>query len=441
MSGQLFRLFLYLPAQGAAETEATIVEWYVSEGQQFEKGQVLGQVDSAKSVFDFEAPCAGRLLRIVVPAGETVSYEDPVLEIETADPSMKDWIPPAADAAQLGAAAATTAASSADQTLETESEAAIVGLGGYLPARVVTNEELAKQFAGVSAEYVHQVTGIRQRRWASEDEKPSDMAVSAAQGAIEAAGLGAGQIDALILATSTPDVAMPATACIVVQRLGLSNVPAFDLNAACSGWIYALSVARAMVLSGTARCVLTIGVDVQSRLLDQADPTTRFLFGDGAGAAVVARSRRGHQVKHVVLGTDVRGLHMARRSAPGYYVTNGRLEGDPWIRLEGQPLFRLAAEGFAAVIQQAVAACGWTSDQVRWVVPHQANARILRAAAKRSGIPFERFFLNMEHIGNTSSASIPLALLELQNSLRPGDKLVLCSVGAGLTSGAVAVQW
>lgn len=440
MSEEPFRLFLYLPAQGAAETEATIVEWYVSEGAQFAKGQVLGQIDSAKSVFDFEAPCAGRLLRIVCEAGETVSYEDPVLEIETSDPNMKDWIPPAVAASEMGAAMVQSAAASA-RSSKAEAAVGIVGLGGYLPERIVTNEELVEQFAGVSADYVYQVTGIRRRHWAADDERPSDMAYAAALRAIEAAGLSKDRIDAIILATCTPDVAMPATACIVQQRLGLESVPAFDLNAACSGWIYALSTARGMILSGMAKCVLTVGVDVQSRLLDQADPTTRFLFGDGAGAAIVAGGHRGHQVRHVMLGCDARGLHLARRSAPGYFVTNGRQEGDPWIRLEGQPLFRLAAEGFASVIHQAVADSGWTSDQVRWVVPHQANARILRAAAKRSGVPFDRFYLNMEHIGNTSSASIPLALLELQHTLKPGDKLVLCSVGAGLTNGAVSVEW
>jgi 3-oxoacyl-[acyl-carrier-protein] synthase-3 len=435
-----YRLPLYLPAQGSAETEATIIEWYVREGEEVQKGQVLAQIDSAKSAFDFESPCAGRIVRLFYQAGDTVPYDQPVLEIETDDPSMRNWIPPAAAVELRGeiVAPAAVAASQSSQPVETVS---ILGIGGYLPARVVTNAELVRHFANITPEYVYQVTGIRERRWASAEERPSDLAYRASLAAIADAGVAVQEIDAIVLATTTPDVAMPSTACFLQAKLGLRTIPAFDLNAACSGWLYALGVARALVVAGAAATILVVGVDVQSRLLDLQDPTTCFLFGDGAGAAVIGKGSRGHRILEVVLGADPRGLQWARRLHPGFVVLDGQMDVDPWIRLEGQPLFRGASETFAAAIRLVLHRTGWQDHEVQWVVPHQANSRILRAAAKRAGIDLERFFINMEQIGNTSSASIPLALLDLRSRLRSGDKLVLCSVGAGLTYGAATVEW
>lgn len=439
MEDTTFRLPLYLPAQGAAESEATIVEWCVVEGECFEKGQVLGQIDSAKSVFDFEAPCDGRVVRMLYVEGDTVAYDQPVMEIATADPAMKDWIPPAASAPEPVLPQPTrTAPVTHDPAAQ---QVVLTGIGGYLPDRVVTNAELLERFPRLSEDYIYQVTGIRERRWATDDEKPSDMAYRASLEAIGKAGVGVREIDALVLATTTPDVAMPSTACILQERLGLGPVPAFDLNAACSGWLYALAMARNMIVAGMARHVLTVGVDVQSRLLEQDDQNTCFIFGDGAGAAVISAGGEGHQIRRVVLGADTRGLSMARRHQAGYTVPNGHEGADPWIRLDGQALFRLAAESFADIIREAIVETGWNPDDTRWVVPHQANRRILKAAAKRSGVSFDRFYLNVERVGNTSSASIPLAMLEIEESLAAGDKLVLCSVGAGVTTAAVSVQW
>ena len=439
MDANAFRLSLYLPAQGAAESEATIIEWCVSEGDHFEKGQVLAQVDSAKSVFDFEAPCSGRLIRLLHLEGETVPYDKPVMEIETADSSMKDWIPPAATAAEAGFLPAVhSAARSREETAKT---AAVLGLGSYLPERVVTNEELVENFPEITADYVYQVTGIRERRWADDDEKPSDMAYAASLEAIRKSGIATKDIDAIILATTTPDVAMPSTACILQDRLNLGTIPAFDVNAACSGWLYAVSLARGMIFSGMARNVLTVGVDVQSRLLDRSDRNTCFIFGDAAGAAIISGGQNGHRIREVVLGADTRGLHMARRDEPGYLVANGYTNIDPWIRMDGQSLFRFATESFAAIIRDAIAKSGWSANETRWIIPHQANGRILKAAAKRSGVPFQRFYLNVERVGNTSSASIPVALIEVEDTLQPGDKLILCSVGAGVTTAAASIEW
>ncbi len=434
-----FKMPLYLPAQAAAETEATIIEWYVSQGDHFCQGTVLAQVDSAKSVFDFEAPCDGLVIRLHHLEGDTVSLSEAVMEIETSDPDMKDWTAPAAGSQQPPAEE--RAAPAVHLGGDAERDTVILGIGGYLPDRVVTNEELAKNFPEVSAEYVYQVTGIRQRRWAGEDETPSNMALKASLEAIRKSGIATKDIDAIILATTTPDVAMPSTACILQDRLSLRPMPAFDLNAACSGWLYAVAMAQGMIRSGTAHTVLTVGVDMQSRLLDKSDRNAYFIFGDGAGAAIVTAGSSGHRICRTTLSADARGLHMARRKDPGYYVTNGNGNVDPWIRLDGPALFRLATDSFTAVIREAMAKTGWTPEETRWVIPHQANGRILKAAAKRSGVAFDRFFLNVDHVGNTSSASIPLALLEVEESLEPGDKLILCSVGAGMTTAAVSVQW
>jgi 3-oxoacyl-[acyl-carrier-protein] synthase-3 len=444
MDAAPFRMPLYLPAQGASETEATIIAWHLAEGDRFHKGDRLAEVDSAKSVFDFEAPCDGTVMRLLAAAGDTASYTEPVIEIETADASMRDWIPPAAgvDDPSFQRTAPEPADSPRPQPeMPATGAVALSALGAYLPARVVANAELVRRFPAISEDYVEQVTGICRRHWAAEDEKPSDMALAAARDAIRNAGLQPADIGAIVLATTTPDVAMPSTACILQSRLGLHHVPAFDLNAACSGWLYAVSVAEGMIRSGTARHVLTVGVDLQSRLVDPEDQSACFIFGDGAGAAVVSAGGTGRRLGRVILGADTRGLELARRGEPGYYVHNGRPHVDPWIRLEGHGLFRLAAQSFAAMIDRALRETGWQADQVRWVVPHQANGRILMAAAKRCGIPRERFYLNLERVGNTSSASIPLALVELLPDLQPGDRLILCAVGAGMTTAAVALEW
>lgn len=438
MSGDTSRLLLCLPAQGASESEATIIEWFVSEGDPFEAGQVLAQAESAKSVFDFEAPCAGKILRIRHLEGQTVPLTEPVIEIETSDPAMKDWLPPVVLGAEtvFQPRPSRTAASGDDAE-----QIAILGIGGYLPQRVVPNAELVRAFPEVTEDYVYQVTGILERRWAADGEKPSTMALAASREAIRKSGISAKEIDAIIVATTTPDVAMPSTACILHERLGLQGAAAMDVNAACSGWLYAVALARGMIRAGTARTVLTVGVEMQSRLLNQSDRSAYFIFGDGAGAAVIAASNTGHRIRHAILGADTRGINMARREVPGYVVPANNGKADPWIRLDGQALFRLATESFSEIIRRAIAQTGWTMEETRWIIPHQANGRILKAAAKRSGLPLERFYLNVQRVGNTSSASIPLALAEAEEILSPGDKLILCAVGAGMTTAAVSVEW
>jgi len=439
MDSTCFRMSLYFPAQGASETEATIIEWRVGEGDHFQKGQVLAQADSAKSVFDFEAPCDGEVIRLFYREGDTVPLSEAVMEIETSDPAMKDWIPPAVSGERVIVEQQVAPVSGSG--VSAAEEVAILGVGGYLPERVVTNAELCRSFPEICEQYVYQVTGIHQRHWAAAGERPSGMALTASVEAIRKSGIAKEEIDAIVLSTTTPDVAMPSTACILQDRLGLRGIPAFDLNAACSGWLYAVSMARGMIHSGMARTVLTVGVDMQSRLLDKADRNAYFIFGDGAGAAIISAGHAGHRIREMILSADAGGLHMARREEPGYAILNGQADADPWIRLDGSALFRFATESFTSIIRRIIAKTDWTMDEMRWVVPHQANARILKAAAKRSGVSFDRFYLNVDHVGNTSSASIPLALSEIEESLQPGDKLILCSVGAGMTSAAASVEW
>jgi 3-oxoacyl-[acyl-carrier-protein] synthase-3 len=277
------------------------------------------------------------------------------------------------------------------------------------------------------------------------------------------------EIGALIVATATPQQAMPSTACSLQAELGLRCVPAFDLNAACSGWLYALGVAKGLILAGTADHVMIVGTERHSGLLAPDDANTVLLFGDGAGAAIVSavedhssggdervpdvtepRGERAHhhEIHDILLWADGTGADLARRMSPGYVAEHvpgaaGAKQApvDPWIRMEGAPLFRRATEAFANLIRESLHRSGWQPDELRFVIPHQANGRILRAAARQCGVGAERFFINLDHVGNTSSASIPLALVELEPQLRSGDKVLLCSVGAGLTGAAVTLKW
>jgi 3-oxoacyl-[acyl-carrier-protein] synthase-3 len=434
-----FKVKLTLPSQAAAETDATILAWKVSEGVAFKKTSILAEAESAKAAFTFEAPCDGTVVRLLHKEGEIVSFDEPVIEIETADQAM------------LRSTAAVEAKVHETKMLvldpvsgpePVEGEIGILGLGGYVPERIVKTAELVRDFPDITEEYIVGVTGINQRHWAHPDEKPSDLALHAARQAIAKAGMSARDIDAIVVTTTTPDVVMPATACILQDKLGTRGIPAFDLNAACSGWLYGLVVARGLIQTGVGSHVLVVGVDMQSRLIDKQDKGTYFLFGDGAGAAIVSSASGAHPLRQHILKADAKGINMARRDLPGYEVPHNSGAGaDPWIRLDGHALFRFATESFATFIHNVIEKSGWRHEDIRWVVPHQANGRILKAAAKKSGVSFDRFYVNVDRYGNTSSASIPLALLEIEKGLQKGDKLVMASVGAGVTAAAVSVQW
>jgi 3-oxoacyl-[acyl-carrier-protein] synthase-3 len=442
VSDKTFRISLYLPSQAAAETEATITNWNIAEGVSFEKGRVLAEIESAKATFDFEAPCQGKAVRLLAQEGETVSFESPVMEIETDDESMKNDIPVA------GSPGSKKVEDVQKFQVETgpkepvdRDRICILGIGGYLPERIVTNKELLKDFPALTEEYMEGVTGIQERRWAKDGEKPSDMAFKASMEALRKSGMNATDIGAIVLSTETPDMAMPSTACILQDMLGIRGVPAFDIHAACSGWLYGISVARGLIASGVADNILVVSTEMQSQLLDKTDMGTYFLFGDGSGATIVSGSRQGHPIKNVLLKADSKGLYLAQRIVPGYKIPFGIENLNPWIRLDGHAMFRFATEGFSTIIRDVILKSGWRLEDVQWVVPHQANRRILKAAAQRSGISFEHFYVNIDKLGNTSSASVPHAILDLEKNLHKGDKLVLCSVGAGVTIAALTIEW
>ncbi len=437
----MFKTELRLPAQAAAETEATIISWNVSEGSSFKKGDVLAEVESAKSSFSFEAPCDGAVSRIYYGPGETVSYEDPVIEIETEDESAREEAAPAI-AAEEDIMTAAPAPEVTKSSIQPGNDVFLLAVGGYLPERRVKTSELLNGFPDVTEDYIIGVTGIKERRWANQDQKPSDLALAAAYDALDKAGMKADALDGIVVTTTTPDVVMPSTACILQEKLGVRGIPAFDLNAACSGWLYGITVAKGLVQTGIGRNILVVGVDMHSQLLDKTDKGTYFLFGDGAGATIVSVDSAGRRLHQELLLADSKGLRMARREMPGYAVADSEdALVDPWVRLDGYALFRFATESFSTSISTVIEKSGWSPKQVRWVIPHQANGRILKAAAKKSGVAFERWFLNIDHVGNTSSASIPLAILEIERGLQKGDKLILCSVGAGITAAAISLEW
>ena len=440
MSTSVFKTELYMPAQAAAETEAIITKWFVAEGEEFKKGQVIAELESAKSAFDFEAPCDGKVEKLYHAEGESVPFENPVAQITTADEAMLSWEKPAAAPVQAGEDIPKMAIVA--DTLEPEVRTiSLLGFGVYLPDRIVKTAELLAEFPDVTEDYMFKVTGIRERRWAAAGVKPSDMAYESSKRAIENSGLKPSDIDAIIVSTTTPDVVMPSTACILQGKLGIRGAPAFDLNAACSGWLYGISVARGLILSGVAKNVLVTAVDMQSRVLDKSDKDTYFLFGDASGATVLSGIRGGHIIKEEMLSADPLGLRMARREYPGYEVPVNSSSFDPWLRLDGKALFRFATESFSGLVRELIVKSKWTPEEVRWVVPHQANGRIIKAAATKSGVPFERFYLNLDRVGNTSSASIPVALSEIERGLQKNDKIILCTVGAGITAAGLSIEW
>ncbi len=439
MSNKKFKIAVFLPSQAAADTEATITKWNIAEGESFTKGKILAEIESAKTSFDFEAPCNGTVVNLRVLEGDTVSFDSPVMDIETDDESMKNDIPPAAAAAPTAAAAKPTIRKEKkEQPIETVS---ILGIGGYLPERVVTNKELLKEFPSLTDDYMFGVTGIRERRWAKEGEKPSEMAYKASIEALRRSGVEASDLGAIVLATETPDMAMPATSCILQDMLGVRGIPAFDLNAACSGWLYALSVARGMIVSGVADNILVASTELQSLSIDKTDMETCFLLGDGSGAAIVSGSRKGHAIRKVILKAESKGLHLIKRAVPGYKIPIGIENLTPWIRMDGHAMFRFATEGFSSIIRDVIDLSEWKPEEVQWVIPHQANRRILKAASQRSGVSFDRWYINIERVGNTGSASIANALVDLEKDIHKGDKIVLCSVGAGITIAAVSIEW
>jgi 3-oxoacyl-[acyl-carrier-protein] synthase-3 len=315
--------------------------------------------------------------------------------------------------------------------------ARIVGTGSYLPPNAVSNDELARR-VDTSDEWIVTRTGIKQRHIARPEQTSSDLAVEASKAALATVGVAATDLDLIIVATSTPDFVFPSTACLVQARLGANGCPAFDVQAVCSGFVYALALADSLVRAGQARTALIIGSEVFSRILDWSDRSTCVLFGDGAGAVVLrADTRPG--VLGSVLHAD--GSQAGILSTPGN-VSGGSVIGVPFLRMDGQAVFKLAVKVLDEVARETVARCGLTLEDVDWLIPHQANVRILEATAKRLKIPRERLIVTVDQHANTSAASVPLALdaAVRDGRIRAGHRVMLQGVGGGFTWGATLVE-
>jgi 3-oxoacyl-[acyl-carrier-protein] synthase-3 len=314
----------------------------------------------------------------------------------------------------------------------------IIGTGSHLPEKILTNADLEK-IVDTSDEWIRSRTGIRSRHIAAEGELTSDLALPAAQKALQSAGVAAGDIDMIIVATTTPDMIFPSTACILQSRLGIAGCPAWDLQAVCSGFVYALSTADLFIRAGQAKKVLVVGAEVYSRILDWNDRGTCVLFGDGAGAVVLAASDTPG-----ILATRLHadGSHKDQLSVPGS-VCGGKIWGRPFVHMDGASVFRFAVRVFDEVAHEVLDQAGLKVSDLDWFVPHQANIRIMEATARKLGLPVEKVIATVDHHGNTSAASIPLALDEAvrDGRIRSGQTLLLEAVGGGFTWGAVLLRW
>jgi 3-oxoacyl-[acyl-carrier-protein] synthase-3 len=304
----------------------------------------------------------------------------------------------------------------------------IIGTGSYLPARVLTNYDLEKMVE-TSHDWIFTRSGIVERRFASDDEMTSDLALQASRKAIEAAGISVDEIDLIIVATTTPDMPFPSTACILQDKLGIKNGgAAFDMQAVCGGFVYALNTADLYIRGGQAKTALVVGAEIFSRLLDWNDRTTCVLFGDGAGAVVLRAS-------------DKPGIVAAKLHADG--VHRHMLKSDPLVSMDGKAVFKFAVKVLSEVVEEVLEDQKMVGTDIDWLVPHQANIRIIEATAKKLGLEMDSVVVTVAKHGNTSAASIPLALdtAVRDGRIKPGQNILLEAVGGGFTWGAVLIKW
>ncbi|WP_424776067.1 beta-ketoacyl-ACP synthase III [Neisseria cinerea] len=317
--------------------------------------------------------------------------------------------------------------------------AKISGTGSYLPANRVSNDDLAQK-VDTSDEWITARTGIKFRHIAAENEKTSDLAAEAARRALDAAGLDSGEIDLIIVATATPDMQFPSTATIVQQKLGITNgCPAFDVQAVCAGFMYALTTANAYIKSGIAKNALVIGAETFSRIVDWNDRTTCVLFGDGAGAVILSASDK-LGIIHGKLKAD--GNYLNLLNAPGQ-IAEGKICGSPYITMDGPGVFKFAVKMLAKIADEVISEAGYTAEQIDWIVPHQANRRIIESTAKHLGLSMDKVILTVQDHGNTSAASIPLALDTgiRSGQIKRGQNLLLEGIGGGFAWGAVLMEY
>ena len=320
--------------------------------------------------------------------------------------------------------------------------ARISGTGSYLPPLRLTNADMVERLAAggveTSDEWIVERTGIRARHFVADGVFASDMAAEACRKAMDAAGVDGSEIDLIIVATSTPDMVFPSTAAILQHKLGISGCPVFDVQAVCSGFIYGLTVADAMIRTGTAKKALVVGAEVFSRLLDFSDRTTCVLFGDGAGAVVLEASD-----VPGILATDIHadGKHAGILCVPGH-VSGGKVLGDPLLKMDGQAVFKLAVGVLEDTARAVLTKTGRSEADIDWLIPHQANIRIMQSTARKLKLPMDKVVVTVDEHGNTSAASIPLALDHAVRAgqVKKGDTLLLEGVGGGFTWGAVLLD-
>ena len=317
--------------------------------------------------------------------------------------------------------------------------ARIVGVGSYLPGQPVSNDDLVRRGVDTSDEWIVTRTGIRARHIADEDVKSSDLALEASRRALQDARVEAADLDLIIVATSTPDYIFPSTACLLQSKLGNAGAMAFDVQAVCSGFVYALTVAEKFIRSGSHKKVLVVGAEVFSRILDWKDRATCVLFGDGAGAVVLEASE---QPGILASAAHADGSHHGILAVAGN-VCGGKVTGDPFLRMDGQAVFKFAVRVLSEVAKECCAEAGIDSHEVDWLIPHQANVRIIEATGKKLGLDMNKVVVTVDKHGNTSAASVPLALDAAirDGRIQRGQKVMLEGVGGGFTWGAVLLEF
>ena len=314
----------------------------------------------------------------------------------------------------------------------------IIGTGSYLPEKILTNQDLEKM-VDTSDEWIRARTGIAQRHIAADGQMASDLALNASLNAMENADLKADEIDLIVVATTTPDMVFPSTACILQNKLGIKNCPAFDVQAVCSGFVYALATADMFISSGKYRNALVVGSEIYSKIIDWEDRSTCVLFGDGAGAVLLTQSSQpGILSSH--LHAD--GNFSNKLSVSGN-ICGGKVAGNPYVEMEGSAVFKFAVKVLEDVVLEAIAENNLQATDIDWLIPHQANIRIIRSTAKKLGIPMKKVVATVEKHGNTSAASVPLALdiAVRDGRIKPNQYVLMEGVGGGFTWGAVLVRW
>ena len=314
----------------------------------------------------------------------------------------------------------------------------IIGTGSYLPEKILTNQDL-ESVVDTNDSWIRTRTGIKQRHIAADNEMASDLAVNSCLKAIESADISADKIDLIIVATTTPDMTFPSTACILQNKLGIKDCPAFDVQAVCSGFVYALATADMFIRAGKYKTALVVGTEIYSRLLDWSDRSTCVLFGDGAGAVLITESDQpGILSSHL----HANGSHYNTLSLPGK-ISHGEIQGNPFVTMEGNTVFKFAVKVMEEIVYEALSENNLQISDIDWLIPHQANIRIIRSTAKKLGISMEKVVTTIAKHGNTSAASIPLALdLAVRDKrIKPNQNVLLEGVGGGFTWGAVLIRW